>query len=93
MRSLCPTITAQYIKLAQHSCTVWNRLSHATLLNFGRLMPALNVGLFVHPCIAGPAWSVLYALMGTASWMVWKNGGGAVPLTLYGIQLALNFAW
>jgi TspO/MBR family len=43
--------------------------------------------------IFAPAWSVLYAMMGTASWLVWKNGGGTVPLALYGIQLALNFAW
>ena len=42
---------------------------------------------------AGPAWSVLYALMGTSSWLVWKNGGGWIPLSLYGVQLALNFAW
>jgi tryptophan-rich sensory protein len=43
--------------------------------------------------VFAPAWSILYAMMGTASWLVWKNGGGTVPLALYGIQLALNFAW
>ncbi len=41
----------------------------------------------------GPVWSVLYASMGTASWLVWRAGGGAVPLGAYFLQLALNFAW
>lgn len=31
--------------------------------------------------------------MGVASWKVWKNGGGLVPLGLYGVQLLLNLAW
>lgn len=43
--------------------------------------------------VFGPAWTVLYSLMGVSSWMAWKNGAGWVPLTLYGVQLALNFAW
>ena len=32
-------------------------------------------------------------MMGVASWLVWQNGGGAVPLSLYAVQLALNLAW
>lgn len=36
---------------------------------------------------------MLYAAIGVASWKVWKAGAGPVPLTLYGLQLALNFAW
>ena len=31
--------------------------------------------------------------MGVASWMVWQKAGGAVPLSLYAVQLALNLAW
>ena len=31
--------------------------------------------------------------MGYASYLVYKAGGGAVPLTLYAVQLALNLAW
>lgn len=38
-------------------------------------------------------WSLLYALMGVASWRVWKAGGGPVPLGLYATQLLLNLAW
>lgn len=44
----------------------------------------------------GGAWSVLYPLMGLASWLVWAEGGfakQALPLALYATQLALNLAW
>lgn len=45
----------------------------------------------------GPAWTLLYLLMGVASWLVWRQArkGKAVgpALTLYGIQLALNLGW
>ena len=41
----------------------------------------------------GPVWTALYAMMGVASWLVWQNAGGAVPLSLYAVQLALNLAW
>ena len=45
---------------------------------------------------AGPVWTTLYILMGTAAWMVWTHGGfemQKLPLTLYGIQLLFNLAW
>ena len=42
-------------------------------------------------------WTTLYVLMGTAAWLVWregKRGGGArAPLALFVFQLALNAAW
>ena len=34
-----------------------------------------------------------YTAMGYASYLVWNNGGGSLPLTLYGVQLVLNLAW
>ncbi|KAH9570744.1 hypothetical protein CY35_02G057500 [Sphagnum magellanicum] len=44
----------------------------------------------------GAAWSVLYPVMGLASWLVWADGGfqkQGYPLSLYGAQLVLNLAW
>jgi benzodiazapine receptor len=48
------------------------------------------------PSIFGPVWTVLYALMGIASWLVWRADGfrpAKVALTLFLIQLALNASW
>lgn len=42
----------------------------------------------------GLVWSVLYALMAIAAWLVWRQAGWAlVPLGLYAAQLALNVLW
>jgi translocator protein len=46
--------------------------------------------------IFGPAWTVLYAMMGIAAWLVWRRGGWAaqrLPLMLFVAQLVLNAAW
>lgn len=46
--------------------------------------------------IFAPVWTVLYALMGVAAWQVWQRAGllaAAWPLSLYGLQLALNALW
>ncbi len=46
--------------------------------------------------VFGPVWTLLYTLMGIAAWGVWKEVGfdaGAVPLALFGVQLALNGLW
>lgn len=44
----------------------------------------------------GPVWTLLYAAMAVAAWLVWKRAGweqGQGALTLFAIQLALNLAW
>jgi benzodiazapine receptor len=44
----------------------------------------------------GPAWTLLYVIMGIAAWRVWRDAGfsGArVELSLYAVQLVLNAAW
>ena len=44
----------------------------------------------------GPAWSVLYVVMGIAAWRIWREQGFAgarVELSLYTVQLLLNAAW
>lgn len=48
------------------------------------------------PGAFGPAWTVLYLLMGVAAWLVWREGLSRqtiVALGLFAAQLALNFAW
>ena len=44
----------------------------------------------------GPVWSVLFALMGLAAWLVWREHGfrGARPaLILFALQLGANALW
>lgn len=46
--------------------------------------------------VFGPVWTVLYALMGIAAWLVWRAAGwrGArVALGLFVLQLAANALW
>lgn len=44
----------------------------------------------------GPVWTILYLSMAVAAWLIWRQVGASgtvVPLTIFGIQLALNLAW
>ncbi|HET8567690.1 MAG TPA: TspO/MBR family protein [Candidatus Limnocylindria bacterium] len=46
--------------------------------------------------VFAPAWTVLYAAMAVAAWLVWRERGAAevaIPLAWYALQLALNVAW
>src|SRR6187431_2855641 len=46
--------------------------------------------------VFGPVWTVLYALMAIAAWLVWKEkglSGARVPLALFAVQLAANALW
>ena len=43
-----------------------------------------------------PVWTILYILMGIAAWIVWTRGGKGkrlVPMTIFGVQLAVNALW
>ncbi len=44
----------------------------------------------------GPAWSVLFVLMGISAWLVWRKhgfAGAGAALKLYGAQLVANALW
>ena len=44
----------------------------------------------------GPVWTVLYALMGVAAWLVWRArgfGGARNALLAFVVQLAVNALW
>lgn len=47
--------------------------------------------------VFAPVWTTLYLMMGVALWLVWKSDAPArtkrPALTLFGVQLALNFIW
>lgn len=48
------------------------------------------------PQVFGPVWTVLYAMMGTAAWLIWRRreqAGARAALGLYGVQLVLNSVW
>lgn len=46
--------------------------------------------------IFGPVWSLLYALMAVALWLVWRKvdeADFALPTVVFGVQLVLNVVW
>jgi translocator protein len=47
--------------------------------------------------VFGPVWTVLYALMGIALYLVWKKAGKQKKeikaIQIFAMQLALNFLW
>ena len=46
--------------------------------------------------VFGPVWSALYAMMGFAAWLVWREGGfksARGALSLFIVQLAVNALW
>jgi translocator protein len=48
------------------------------------------------PDLFGPVWTVLYALMGIAAWLIWRIDGfrtARTALVLFLVQLSLNALW
>ena len=46
--------------------------------------------------VVGPVWTVLYTCVGVSSYLIFRKGGfvaQSVPLTIYGVQLLLNWSW
>jgi len=40
-----------------------------------------------------PVWTLLYAMMAVAAWLVWRQTGLSSEVGLFVVQLALNAAW
>lgn len=76
------------------------------LASLGKFFTDLSVGTW-YPTLVKPVWTptgaaigavwtILYALMGIAAWIVWQRGGVGIlqrPLVIYALQLLLNAAW
>jgi tryptophan-rich sensory protein len=43
--------------------------------------------------VFGPAWTLLYAAIAVAAWLVWRRAGWSRALAAYAVQLGLNAAW
>jgi len=68
-----------------------------TTPKIGDWYATLNRPSFAPPnWVFGPVWTMLYAMMAVAAWLVWKREGvkqAVLPLGLFGVQLALNVLW
>ena len=74
--------------------TLASLITGETVLDYAAVQkPPLSPPGWVFPIV----WSVLYALMGLASWLVWVSDASRQrvrsALILYGLQLAVNFFW
>ncbi len=55
---------------------------------------ALELPPFAPPSwLFGPVWTVLYATVAVAGWLVWRRYRWDRSLTVYAVQLVLNMAW
>jgi translocator protein len=41
----------------------------------------------------GPVWTILYAMIAVAGWLIWRRTGWTKALTVYAAQLILNAIW
>lgn len=73
----------------------------ATAIGLPEWNPSLAKPSWTPPnWLFGPVWTLLYTLMGLASWLVWREdsarvdpGARRAALGLYAVQLALNALW
>lgn len=85
-------IISLLIPLAVGGLAAW--LTMDSMAQFAALaQPPLSPPGWVFPVV----WTILYLLMGWASFLIWKSGAPQAAkkraLGLYGVQLAVNFVW
>ena len=73
-------------------------LGGGTLIGFITLPGAWYAGLAKPPFnppnwIFGPVWTLLYIMIAVAGWRTWQSKPRATGMTVWFIQLALNFIW
>lgn len=70
----------------------------ATQSSVSTWYPTLDKPWFTPPdAVFAPTWITLYAVMGVASWLVWREGPRRaktqIALAVYAVHLVLNAAW
>ncbi|MEJ2673269.1 MAG: tryptophan-rich sensory protein [Deltaproteobacteria bacterium] len=81
---------------------IWLAVTFAAAWVGSRFQPGEWYGGLIKPALTppawvfGPVWTLLYGMMATAAWLVWRRYGWANaigPLGLFFGQLALNALW
>jgi tryptophan-rich sensory protein len=80
----------------------WQVVSFSAAVVGSQFMPGAWYASLAKPSwtppnwVFGPAWTLLYTLMGIAAWLIWRRAGwrsGARALGLFIVQLVLNALW
>jgi translocator protein len=90
-----PQVAALAIFLAASAFVAWLG-AFSTVANVNGWYIAANKAPWSPPnWVFGPVWTVLYAAMAAAAWLVWRHRspGSRQALVVYGIQLFLNLLW
>ena len=72
-------------------------IGQITQKNIALWYPTLHKSILTPPSIVFPiVWSILYAMIALSGWSIWQhrhNPGAKTALTLYTIQVILNWSW
>jgi len=89
-----PLLAAIALPLVGGSLSARQSMSDTTGGDWKSYYDALNKPPYTPPVWAyGVAWTVLYVLMGIASYIAFEAGAGPVAIGMYALQLGLNVTW